>query len=262
MLRNPTNAEAAECFGLNAGIDEGGVYDLIVVGAGPSGLAAAVYGASEGLNVLVIESTAPGGQAGCKFANRKLSGFSHGDFRTGSGGPRICAGGKIRSAHRGRAIRARSQMRPVRPIPWISTMENRSRPAASSSRPARNIESCLCRTWRSSKAPACTTARPRWRPNFAAMKRWPWSAEETPPAKPPCFFRRYAKHVHLLVRGPGLAETMSRYLISRIEACRGDHAAAWTEVEALEGDGHWSGFAGAMRRREQRETRDIQHICS
>ena len=64
VLRNPTNAEAAECFGLNEGIDEGGVYDLIVVGAGPSGLAAAVYGASEGLNVLVIESMAPGGQAG------------------------------------------------------------------------------------------------------------------------------------------------------------------------------------------------------
>jgi len=64
VLRNPTNAEAAACFGLNAGIDEGGVYDLIVIGAGPSGLAAAVYGASEGLNVLVVESTAPGGQAG------------------------------------------------------------------------------------------------------------------------------------------------------------------------------------------------------
>ena len=51
--------EAAECFGLNAGIDENGIYDLIVVGAGPSELAAAVYGASEGLNVLVVESGAP-----------------------------------------------------------------------------------------------------------------------------------------------------------------------------------------------------------
>ena len=47
VLRNPTNAEAAACFGLNQGIDEAEVYDLIVVGAGPSGLAAAVYGASE-----------------------------------------------------------------------------------------------------------------------------------------------------------------------------------------------------------------------
>lgn len=64
VLRNPSNSEAAECFGLNAGIDKDVVYDLIVVGAGPSGLAAAVYGASEGLNVLVLEGNAPGGQAG------------------------------------------------------------------------------------------------------------------------------------------------------------------------------------------------------
>src|ERR1700719_832675 len=54
-LRNPSNSEAAECLGLNAGIDQGDVSDMVVVGAGPSGLAAAVYGASEGLNVLVLE---------------------------------------------------------------------------------------------------------------------------------------------------------------------------------------------------------------
>jgi thioredoxin reductase (NADPH) len=54
VLRNPSNSEAAECFGFNAGIDENDVYDLIVVGAGPSELAAAVYGASQGLNVLLV----------------------------------------------------------------------------------------------------------------------------------------------------------------------------------------------------------------
>ena len=78
VLRNPSNAEAAKCFGLNAGIDEGGVYDLIVVGAGPSGLAAAVYGASEGLNVLVIESNAPGGQAGSSSRIENYLGFPMG----------------------------------------------------------------------------------------------------------------------------------------------------------------------------------------
>jgi thioredoxin reductase (NADPH) len=75
VLRNPTNAEAAECFGFNAGIDEGAVYDLIVVGAGPSGLAAAVYGASEGLSVLVVESNAPGGQAGSSSRIENYLGF-------------------------------------------------------------------------------------------------------------------------------------------------------------------------------------------
>ena len=78
VLRNPSNAEAAECFGLNAGIDEGEVYDLIVVGAGPSGLAAAVYGASEGLNVLVLESNAPGGQAGSSSRIENYLGFPTG----------------------------------------------------------------------------------------------------------------------------------------------------------------------------------------
>ncbi len=64
VLRNPSNAETATCFGLNVGIEQVGIFDLVVVGAGPAGLATAVYAASEGLNVLVVESNAPGGQAG------------------------------------------------------------------------------------------------------------------------------------------------------------------------------------------------------
>src|ERR1700719_727570 len=78
VLRNPSNLQAAKCFGLNAGIDEGAVYDLIVVGAGPSGLAAAVYGASEGLSVLVVESNSPGGQAGSSSRIENYLGFPTG----------------------------------------------------------------------------------------------------------------------------------------------------------------------------------------
>ncbi|HEY1922692.1 MAG TPA: cyclic nucleotide-binding domain-containing protein, partial [Tepidisphaeraceae bacterium] len=64
VLRNPTPKELADCLGFNLSIDQQVVRDVIVVGAGPAGLAAAVYAASEGLNVLVIEKSAPGGQAG------------------------------------------------------------------------------------------------------------------------------------------------------------------------------------------------------
>src|SRR5262249_12121687 len=64
VLRNPTNQQIASCLGFNDAIDQTHVRDLVIVGAGPSGLAAAVYGASEGLDVLVVESNAPGGQAG------------------------------------------------------------------------------------------------------------------------------------------------------------------------------------------------------
>jgi thioredoxin reductase (NADPH) len=75
VLRNPTNEELASCLGFNASIDREQVRDLIIVGAGPSGLAAAVYGASEGLDVLVIEGNAPGGQAGASSRIENYLGF-------------------------------------------------------------------------------------------------------------------------------------------------------------------------------------------
>src|SRR5436190_1716732 len=64
VLRNPSNQQIADCLGFNDAIDQASVRDLVIVGAGPAGLAAAVYGASEGLDVLVLESNLPGGQAG------------------------------------------------------------------------------------------------------------------------------------------------------------------------------------------------------
>src|SRR5207342_3643202 len=77
-LRNPSNAEVAAALGFNSELDEGHVHDLIVVGAGPSGLAAAVYAASEGLDVLVTEASAPGGQAGTSSRIENYLGFPTG----------------------------------------------------------------------------------------------------------------------------------------------------------------------------------------
>jgi Cyclic nucleotide-binding domain/Thi4 family len=95
-MRNPTNAELAARLGLNAEIDGTRIYDLIVVGAGPSGLAAAVYGASEGLSVLVLESIAPGGQAGSSSRIENYPGISIGDFGAGPRRPRVRACREIR----------------------------------------------------------------------------------------------------------------------------------------------------------------------
>src|SRR5262249_7188696 len=64
VLRNPSNNEIASCVGFNEPVDQSHVRDLIVVGAGPAGLAAAVYAAAEGLDVLIVEADAPGGQSG------------------------------------------------------------------------------------------------------------------------------------------------------------------------------------------------------
>jgi thioredoxin reductase (NADPH) len=78
VLRNPSNAEVAECLGFNEAIDASAKRDLVIVGAGPAGLAAAVYAASEGLDVLVLEATAPGGQAGSSSKIENYLGFPTG----------------------------------------------------------------------------------------------------------------------------------------------------------------------------------------
>ena len=78
VLRNPTNLQIADCLGFNAKIDHTKIRDVVIVGAGPAGLAAAVYAASEGLDVLVIETSAPGGQAGSSSKIENYLGFPTG----------------------------------------------------------------------------------------------------------------------------------------------------------------------------------------
>src|SRR5262245_4254730 len=78
VLRNPSNQQIADCLGFNDSIDRTHVSDLVIVGAGPAGLAAAVYGASEGLDVLVLESNLPGGQAGSSSRIENYLGFPTG----------------------------------------------------------------------------------------------------------------------------------------------------------------------------------------
>ena len=78
VLRNPSTREVAQALGFNSNIDESQVRDIVIVGAGPAGLAAAVYAASEGLDVLVIERAAPGGQAGSSSRIENYLGFPTG----------------------------------------------------------------------------------------------------------------------------------------------------------------------------------------
>jgi len=78
VLKNPSNQQIADALGFNEAIDRTQVRDLVIVGAGPAGLAAAVYGASEGLDVLIVEATAPGGQAGASSKIENYLGFPTG----------------------------------------------------------------------------------------------------------------------------------------------------------------------------------------
>jgi thioredoxin reductase (NADPH) len=234
VLRNPSNAEAAACFGLNAGIDDNGVADLVVVGAGPSGLAAAVYGASEGLNVLVIESNAPGGQAGSSSRIENYLGFP-----TGISGQDLAAGAFIQAEKFGAKIsiaRGASGLKCGRP-PYTVELEDggsvqgRTVIVASGAQYRRldlpnlahfegvgvyygatKVESELCRNQEVAIVGGGNSA------GQAAM-----------------FLSGFAEHVHLVVRGAGLEDSMSRYLIARIEACANVTLHTWTLIDRLEG---------------------------
>ena len=98
VLRNPTNQQVADCLGFNEAIDQTQVRDLVIVGAGPAGLAAAVYGASEGLDVLALESNAPGGQAGSSSKIENYLGFPTGISGQELAGPRFHTSAKVRGA--------------------------------------------------------------------------------------------------------------------------------------------------------------------
>ena len=86
VLRSPSNQQIADCLGFNESVDKTQVRDLVIIGAGPSGLAAAVYGASEGLDVLVLDAYSPGGQAGSSSKIENYLGFP-----TGISGQRACS---------------------------------------------------------------------------------------------------------------------------------------------------------------------------
>jgi thioredoxin reductase (NADPH) len=262
VLRNPTNAEAAACFGLNAGIEEGGVYDLIVVGAGPSGLAAAVYGASEGLNVLVVEGSAPGGQAGTSSRIENYLGFpmgisgqelagrafvqaekfgAHILVARGARGMQ-CEGGKTYSVAlddggtayaRSIIVAAGAQYRRLE-LPNLAQFEG-----VGVYYGATKVEAQLCGDEEIIVVGAGNSA------GQAAI-----------------YLSGFAKHVYLLTRGPGLAASMSRYLISRIEACKEITLKPYTEIAALEGAQSLERIQWRDKQKAAAEGREIRHVFS
>ena len=111
VLRNPSIETLSSALGLSAELDATEVRDVVIVGAGPAGLAAAVYGASEGLDVLVLESKAPGGQAGTSSRIENYLGFPTGISGQALAGRALSQAEKIRrrGGHRphGRPYRLR-----------------------------------------------------------------------------------------------------------------------------------------------------------
>jgi thioredoxin reductase (NADPH) len=259
VLRNPSNSEAAACFGLNAGIDENAVYDLIVVGAGPSGLAAAVYGASEGLNVLVLEGNAPGGQAGSSSRIENYLGFPMGISGQDLAGRAFVQaekfGAHILVARTARALKCER-------LPYTVELEG------GGSVQARTVIIAAGAQYRKLDLPKLGEFECAGVYYGATQVEAQVCANEeiavvgggNSAGQAALFLSGFAKHVHLLVRGRGLSDTMSRYLISRIEASPQITLRAWTEIEALEGERRLEQIRWRDAKTGATETHKIRHL--
>lgn len=237
VLRNPTNHEITACLGFNEGIDQTHVRDMIIVGAGPAGLAAAVYGASEGLDVLVLESNSPGGQAGASSKIENYLGFPTGISGQDLAGRAYAQAQKfgaqmlIAKDAKGLACDRRpyavqlgnGERVAARTIVIASGAQYRKLPLENLSRfegagvyyGATHLESQLCVGEEVIVVGGGNSA------GQAAI-----------------FLAQTARRVYMLVRAAGLADTMSRYLIRRIEESPAIDLRTNTEVESLEGNDH------------------------
>jgi thioredoxin reductase (NADPH) len=234
VLKNPTNQQVAECLEMNPQYDDARVRDVIVIGAGPAGLASAVYGASEGLDVLVLETTAPGGQAGSSSKIENYLGFPTGISGQALAGRALVQAQKFGAdvAIAGSAVKLRCDRQPYevelsnghvvhgRTIIIASGAEYR--PLALSNLSdymgvgvyyaATYLEAQLCKDEEIIVVGGGNSA------GQAAV-----------------FLANGCRHVHLLVRSAGLKETMSRYLIQRIEENPTITLRPWTEITELAG---------------------------
>jgi len=259
VLRNPTNQQIADCLGFNDAIDQTQVRDLVIVGAGPAGLAAAVYGASEGLDVLVVETSAPGGQAGASSRIENYLGFPMGIpgqeladrayTQAEKFGAQVIIGKgamRLACARRPYALAIGDGQRlPARAVVIATGAEYRRLPIDGLPRfegagvyyAATFMESQLCAGEEVIVVGAGNSA------GQAAV-----------------FLAQAARRVHMLIRSEGLADTMSRYLIRRIE----DHPHivrhVHTELVSVEGNGHLERVGWRDNPTGRIETHAIRHV--
>jgi len=256
VLKNLTIQKLADCLGLNPTLDRTLIWDVVIVGAGPAGLGAAVYAASEGLNVVVVEANAPGGQAGTSSKIENYLGFPLGisgqelagrayDQAQKFGARVLIAktAAKLDCSKRPYRVLLGEAEDPLltRAIILATGVEYRRLALANLSKfenagvyyAATHMERQMCTEEEVAIVGGANSA------GQAAV-----------------FLAETAKRVHMLIRSGGL----SRYLISRIDAHPRIVQHPRTEIVGLEGNGHlervtWrSGRAGAV------QTQDIRHV--
>jgi len=261
VLRNPSNEEITSCLGFNEGIDQANVRDLIIVGAGPAGLAAAVYAGSEGLDVLVLESSGPGGQAG---ASSKIENYL--GFPTGISGHELAGRAYAQAQKFGvemliakdakglgcdrrpyTVLIGDGQSVPARTVVIASgaqyrrlQLENLSKfEGAGVYYGATHLEAQLCDGKEVIVVGGGNSA------GQAAV-----------------FLAQSTRRVYLLVRSADLAATMSRYLIRRIEETPNIELHTNTEVVTLEGKDHLERVTWRDNQTAQNESHNIAHLFS
>jgi thioredoxin reductase (NADPH) len=236
VLRNPEPRQVAERLGrsLSAALN---LYDLVIVGAGPSGLGAAVYGASEGLKTLLLDRHAPGGQAGSSSRIENYLGFP-----TGVSGSELTKRAVTQAQRLGAEF-----LVPVE-VCGMSVDAGYKHLRLSDGREivTRTILAATGMAYREHTASgvpehtgagvyygAAVTEAPAFKDRRVFIVGGGNSAGQGA-----MYLARYAKDVHIVVRRDSLKETMSQYLIEQIEKTPNIHLRPLTEIERVEGVGH------------------------
>ena len=258
VLRNPDNQQIADCLGFNESIDQIQIRDVVVIGAGPSGLAAAVYGASEGLDVLVLETSSPGGQAGSSSRIENYLGFP-----TGISGQELASRAYLQAQKFGaKMLMAKATELICDRKPYVIQVESGAQI------PARTVVIATGAQYR--RLPLENLSRFEGAGVYYGatfVEAQLCKGEEVivvgggnSAGQAAVFLAQITKRVHMLIRSTSLAESMSRYLIRRIEKNPTIVFQLQTEIVALEGGNHLDSVHWRNGQTGQIQQHRIRHV--
>jgi len=259
VLRNPSNQRLADCLGFNDAIDRTQIRDLVIVGAGPAGLAAAVYGASEGLDVLVLETNAPGGQAGSSSRIENYLGFPNGISGQELAGRAYAQaekfGAQVMIARS--ATRLRCDRKPYTiELDDGERIQARCIVIATGAQYRRLALANLSKYEGAGVYYGATFVEARLCSNEEIVVVGGGNSA----GQAAVFLAGTARRVHVLVRSGSLSESMSRYLIRRIEEHPAIELHTHTEIAALDGKDRLERVSWRDNRTGASEVHEIRHV--